>query len=135
MGKLEDIPKKQFFQVPENYFDELPAQIQSRVAVSKTDRRIRPVFRYALQYALPLLVVAVILFYNYSSGPDVESILASVETADLINYIHESGITTEDLVENIDFNSAELEAIENEAYDLEFGDVENENLDLELNTF
>jgi hypothetical protein len=32
MKKLEDIPKKTIFEVPEGYFDKLPGVIQSRIA-------------------------------------------------------------------------------------------------------
>ncbi|MEX2235331.1 MAG: hypothetical protein WD824_24420 [Cyclobacteriaceae bacterium] len=134
MGKLEDIPKKQFFNVPDGYFDRLPAQIQSRIATGKGDTRGNLVFRYALQYALPVLLVAAVLFYYSSIGPDPESILASVETADLINYLQEAGLTTEDVLENIEFNAQELEAIENEVYELNFQNMDDETLDLELNT-
>jgi len=135
MGKLEDIPKKQFFNVPDGYFDRLPAQIQSRIASGKGDTRNNPVFRFGLQYALPMLLVAAVLFYYSSTGPDPESILASVETADLISYLQEAGLTTEDVLDNIDFSAQELDAIENEVYGLNFQNLDDETLDLELNTF
>lgn len=133
MGKLEDIPKKQVFNVPENYFDKLPAQIQSRLSTGKTDLEIRPVYRYALRYALPLLLAFVIgiFFYKNSLAPDAESILASVQTTDLVNYLNESELSTEDLLENVDFNRAELEAIENEVYDFNLDDIHHE---MDLNT-
>jgi hypothetical protein len=134
MGKLEDIPRNQFFKVPEGYFDKLPAQIQSRIATRYAETSITPAFRFALQYALPLLLVAAILFYYSISRPNAESILASVETADLINYLQESGLTTEEFLENIDFNSEELEAIETEVYELNFQGMDVEALELELNT-
>ena len=133
MGKLEDIPKKQFFNVPDGYFDRLPAQIQSRIASHKGDTRHYSVLRYALQYALPVLLVAAVLFYYSSKSPGPESILASVETADLINYLQEAGLTTDDVLENIDFNSHELEALENEVYELNFQSMDDETLDLEMN--
>lgn len=133
MSKLEDIPKKVIFNVPEDYFDKLPSKIQSRIA-SPADRRLRPVFRYTLQYALPLILTVAILFFYIKPEPDAASILATVDTEDLINYLQESGLTTEDLIENIDFNSGDLEAIENEVYDLELPDLRNEEIDVELNT-
>jgi hypothetical protein len=134
MGKLEDIPKKQFFKVPDGYFEKLPAQIQSRIATVKEDTRNNPVFRYGLQYALPILLVAAVLFYYSSAAPDPESILASVETADLINYLQEAGVTTEDVLDNIDFSAQELDAIENAVYELNFQNMDDQTLDLELNT-
>lgn len=134
MGKLEDIPKKQFFKVPDGYFDKLPTQIQSRISNPGTVSGMQPVFRYALQYALPLVVVAAILFYNYSPRPDAESMLVSVETTDLIQYLQESDMTTEDLLDQIDFSGDELEAIENEVYDMDIMDIEDESLNPELIT-
>lgn len=138
MGKLEYIPKKQVFNVPENYFDKLPAQIQSRISTGKTDQEIKPVYRYALRYALPLLLVFVIgiFFYKNSPGPDAESILTSVQTSDLVNYLNESELSTEDLLENVDFSRAELEAIENEVYDLDLKDFNLDDIysERDLNT-
>jgi len=130
MGKLEEIPKKHFFQAPENYFDHLPVRIQKRIAAGEKTYFRKPAFRYALQYALPLLLLAAIIFYS-SPVPNAESILASVETGDLIQYLQESGLTTEDVVENIQFTNAEVEAIENEVYYL---DQDIKDFDLELNT-
>ena len=138
MSKLEVIPKKQVFNVPQDYFDRLPtaiqSRIQSRIATSTAVTPVRPVFRLALQYALPLILIAAILFLYVRPEQDAASILATVDTEDLINYLHQSGLTTEDVLENVDFNSGELEAIENEVYNLELPDLGNEEIDMELNT-
>ncbi|MEX1240820.1 MAG: hypothetical protein WEB30_13935 [Cyclobacteriaceae bacterium] len=134
MGKLEDIPKKQIFSVPEDYFDKLPAEVQSRIPATPVDTPGRPVFRYALQYALPLIVIATILFFYIRPEADATSILATVDAEDLINYLHDSPMTTEDILENVDFYTGDLEAIENEVYDLELRDLDDEQIDVELNT-
>jgi hypothetical protein len=132
MGKLEDIPKKQIFNTPEHYFDKLPSQIQSRVVAGKRDTGARPFFRYALQYALPLVFIAVIVYFYIRPAPDAVSILATVDTEDIIDYLHDSPLTTEDLLEDVEFNSADLEAIENEVYDLK--EFDNAEIDLEWDT-
>jgi hypothetical protein len=126
MAKLEDIPKKDFFTVPDDYFDKLPAKIQSRIAKTKVRNERTFVFRYALRYALPVLVLAGVIFYYSSSKPDVETILASVDTEELIDYLQESGMTTEEMLENVEFSAEELEAIENEVYDVSLSDIENQ---------
>ena len=117
MKKLEDIPKKQVFTTPEGYFDNLPGKIQARVAVKTEDR---PFYSNALKYALPVVVLlAAGIFWfdqNQSVGNDAESILASVETDALIAYLDESEISTEDLIENLEFSDDDIEAIEGEVY-------------------
>jgi hypothetical protein len=131
MAKLEDIPKGQFFKAPDGYFDQLPARILSRVSTPRD-----PVSRtaFVLQYAFPAMLLAAVLFYYFAPGPDAESMLSSVQTTELIDYLHESGLTTEDLLEDMDFSSDDLEAIENEVYNLNLQDMDDETLDLELNT-
>lgn len=134
MGKLQDIEKQRFFNVPEGYFEKLPARIQLRIAAGKADTRDNNIFRHVLQYALPVLLVTAVIFYYSAETPDAELIVASVETADLISYLQEAGLTMEEVLENIDFNAQELEAIENEVYELSLPDLDDETVDFELNT-
>jgi hypothetical protein len=118
MKKLEDIPKKEIFTTPEGYFDALPGKIQARIS-AKPEKQ--PFFAYTLKYALPViaLLAAGIFWYtaNQETTPaDAESILASVETEALIAYLDESEISTEDLIENLEFRTDDIEAIESEIY-------------------
>ncbi len=130
MARLEDIPKKQFFTTPEDYFDDLPGKIQARVIPDRPISKKQPVLRYALQYALPLvLIVASVTYYNLRRDTSPETILASVETEEIILYLQESGMTTDEVLESIDFTSGDLEALENEVYDIQFGDLENGGAD------
>lgn len=134
MSKLEDIPKESIFRVPENYFVELPSRIQSRISGRKSFSAEKHVWQYALRYALPLVVIAAILVYNYAPEPDAESILATVETPDIVQYLQEeSSLTTEDVLDNIEFKTEDVEAIENEVYDLRT-DVYEQDLESEFNT-
>ena len=96
MKKLDDIPKKHPFTVPEGYFNSLPGIIQSRVAEKSGVRVAKPYVRYALQYALPVLILVVVsVFYLVPrSSQDVNSLLASVSTEELAAYLEESEITT-----------------------------------------
>lgn len=135
MSKLEDIPKKDFFTVPEGYFDMLPLKIQARIEASEPQRRIQqPVLRYALTYALPLLVAAIVVFFSTRSQPNAEAMLASVETAALVQYLAESELTTEDMLESVDLGAEELEALENEVYDISLEAVDTETLNSEFNS-
>jgi hypothetical protein len=127
MKKLEDIPKKEIFTVPEGYFETLPGKIQARISSGRPVRETSFVFRYKLQYVLPVIVLlaAGVYWFSASNQPrDVDGLLATVQTEDLVAYLNDSDITTEDLLENVAFDSEDLEEIESEVYELNMNDVE-----------
>lgn len=135
MKKLEDIPKKQVFEVPDGYFDKLASTIQSRVAEKET-RRATTIFALplVLRYALPALVLAAVgifWFQNTSGQKDAESILASVSTEDLVAYLNDSEISTEELVNAAEFDSDDLDDIESEVYQLHFEDLDLDETQLD----
>lgn len=131
MARLDDIPKKDFFSTPPDYFEKLPAQILSQVqSSSRAHPKYYPVLRYSLQYALPLVLIAAALFFYEPEAPDAETLLASVETEELIDYLQETGISTEDLIETIDFSTADLEEIENEIYGESLPTLDSASIDL-----
>jgi hypothetical protein len=119
MKKLEDIPKKEVFKVPEGYFDNLPTIIQSRVAGQKKDRAFFPSFTYALRFAVPVVILGVVGYFWL--GPDsqpesAESILATIETADLVAYLNQTDLTTEELLEGVQLDAHDVDQIESEIY-------------------
>ena len=135
MKKLEDIPKNHPFKVPEGYFDRLPGSIQARIAEKEGSTEPKPYFRVAFQYALPVIILAVIaIVYLFPRNTEsVDSMLASVTTEDIVAYLEDSDLSTEELLESMDLNTENIEAIESELY-MNLDDVENLNeLELELN--
>ena len=131
--KLEEIKKKNIYTVPDKYFDQLPTRIQSRV------NEKNPVFvksinwSIVLKVATPALAVILLLFYFGASRNNTyqsaEQLLAQVETEDLIAYLETTDITTEDIIEDLDFSTVELnfedegpiiQDIEMDAQDLDF---------------
>lgn len=135
MKKLEDIPKNHPFKVPEGYFDKLPGMIQARIAEKSDVKEAKPYFRYALQYALPVLILAVVvvIYLVPRSTQDVNTMLASVSTDELVVYLEESEITTEELLDEMTLDTESVEAIESEVY-FNFDGLENfDELDLDLN--
>ncbi|HEY0744615.1 MAG TPA: hypothetical protein VGD40_24275 [Chryseosolibacter sp.] len=119
--KLEDIPKKPIFNVPDGYFDQLPNKIQARISGNE---KPKPSFvlQYRLQYVIPavlVLVIGLLWLFAPAASNDAESILASVESEQLVAYLNESELTTEELLEDVDFSTSEVEAIESEVYELE----------------
>lgn len=139
MKKLENIPKTNIFKVPDGYFEKLPLEIQDRVEKNNPVRASRPYFRYALQYAIPVFLIAIVSFFIFrpSATPTVESMLSSVSTDELVAYLAESNLTTDELLENFEFDAISIEAIEQEVYidfELDSNDLDllNSELDFDL---
>lgn len=122
MVRLDDIPKKEFFKAPDGYFDGLPSRIQSRIV--EKPRTGPVVAKFAFRYALPVVLVAAGWLFYRTGHPDAEAILASVETEELIGYLQDTGMTTEEMLEDIELTPEEVDALENEVYDLTFEDME-----------
>ena len=135
MKKLEDIPKNNPFKVPEGYFDKLPGMIQARISEKSDVKEAKPYFRYALQYALPVVVLAIVavIYLIPPTTQNADALLASVSTDELVAYLEESEITTEELLEGMTLDNESVEAIESEVY-FNFDELENfDELDLDLN--
>ncbi|HTE32178.1 MAG TPA: hypothetical protein VK666_17480 [Chryseolinea sp.] len=121
MKKLDDVPKKQIFNVPEGYFEKLPGIIQSRVAEHQTAGESVSVWRYAPRYAMAIVLVAAItvFWFQRSGNPETtESIIASIETADLVAYIDDADLTTDELMDDVTFHQEDAEGIEDAVYSL-----------------
>lgn len=129
--KLEDLPKKEIFDVPEGYFEKLPGTIQARIAEGK-QRESRVALRYAFQYALPLVIlvtIGLVWFENTSSSNQspAELLLAEIQTEDLVTYLDDTDMTTDELLENASLDATDAEEIEQEVYGL---DLDDETLDI-----
>ena len=124
MKRLEDIPKKDVFKVPEWYFEDLPSIIQSRVAGQKKERAFLPSFSYALRYAVPVVILGAIgyFWFNPAQPKTAESILATIETEDLVAYLNETDLTTEELLESVQLNANDVDQLEGEIYGEQLSD-------------
>jgi hypothetical protein len=116
MKKLEEIPKKGIFEVPDGYFDRLPGMIQARVAEKST--QTRPHLRYALAYALPvaLLLVMAITYLTPQKNLSAEEMLASVSSEELVAFLENSEVSLDELLDYADYDDAMLDAIESEVF-------------------
>jgi hypothetical protein len=131
MKKLDDIPKKQNFEVPEGYFEKLPGIIQSRVTQRNKETSWVFDLRFALRFAVPVVILLALGIFWYSRSPiekSAENILASVQTDDLITYLSESDFTTDELLEDVQLNSQDAIDIEESVYELQFNDSEFEEI-------
>src|SRR5688500_3422245 len=129
MAILDDIPKKEFFTTPPGYFEKLPAAIQSRIQKGPEPRSF-PVVKYSLQYALPLILIIAVVFFYQRSATDAETILASVDTEELIAYLQDIGLTTDEVLESFEFTTEDLQAIEDEIYEDSFAGLDSAIIEL-----
>ncbi len=109
MKKLEDIPKIDIFKAPEGYFDKLPGIIQARV--QKPDQA--PVWRPALRFALPTLVLLVALYWFWpGASQSPEELLATIDDNHLVAYLEENDLNTDELLDGVSINNEEADAIQ-----------------------
>lgn len=115
--KLEDIKKKNIYSVPDHYFDQLPTRIQSRVNEKKPVLGFSLGWNLVFKIAAPALAVIFIVFYfgigNNYSGQSADELLAQVDTEDLIAYLETTNISTDEILEEIDFTDIDLDFYEN----------------------
>lgn len=131
MKKLEDIPKKKVFEVPEGYFENLPGIIQARVTSGSAEKYSRPIFSYSLRYALPAVVIfalAIFWFNRDIEETSAESILASIQTEDLVTYLDEADLSTDELLEDVVLDLNDINEIEEEVYGFEQIDEDFEEI-------
>jgi hypothetical protein len=131
MKKLEDIPKKRVFEVPDGYFEKLPGIIQSRVSGHADKPSWWSVYGYSFRLAVPAVVILAfgIFWYNHSEKErSAESILASVQTEDLVAYLGETDLTTEELLDEVQLNEEDANQIEESVYDFNLDDAAFEEI-------
>lgn len=124
MKKLEDIPKKDIFNVPEGYFEELPGIIQSRVTRSGRSQT-SPVFGYAVKYGLAAVVIAAASFFwlqNPGAVESPEALLSSIDTEDLVAYINDDDLSTDELLEDVSLHQEDADHIEATVFGSELDD-------------
>jgi hypothetical protein len=128
MKRLEDIPKKNIFETPEGYFDELPGIIQSRIAEKSKSTSPFPSFGLALRYAVPILAIAIALFFVFRPSAPVgnpDELLASVSTEELTYFLVESDFTTDELLDLVELSDEDINALNDEIL---YPDFDNELL-------
>lgn len=109
--RLEDIKKDRVFtEPPQGYFDKLPGIIQAKTA-NKGSGKARIYWVGALRLIPAAAAVALILFYTgvFQSKFDVDQALSDVSAEDLIEYLGSADLTTEQILEEVDFNELSLE--------------------------
>jgi hypothetical protein len=113
--KLDSLPKKLPYSAPDNYFKELPSIIQARVV--KPESSWMPSLKWSntWQYALPVIALTMMLGYFgvriNNDDINVQAMIDEIPTEELINYITESDITTDELLSLIDINELDVDGM------------------------
>lgn len=123
MIRLDDIPKKSLFEAPDGYFEKLPGRIQARIAKPEP----APAWgTLALKYALPVLALAAASIFVLTNRPGMtpEEVIAGVESEQLVAYLAETDVNTDDLLEATPLDETEVESLQLDALgDMFFDDT------------
>ncbi len=133
--KLDDIEKKIPYEVPDDYFLNLTADIQSKIS---TKSKIEIIPKWALRLAfVPALLLMVFIGYkvydsNDVSIPQSEILLANIPDEDIISYLDQEELSLNDLMAmTTDFS----DLLDEDPDYLQGLDLEGENIDDLLNTY
>jgi hypothetical protein len=130
MKKLEEISKNHPFTTPKGYFDKLPGIIQARVSKESGDVEHKPYFRYALQYALPVVLIAVaaILYFIPTTIEQSENILASISAEELTTYLETTEFNIDYWLDESTIDEVSIEEIESSVFnDIDLSEVAIDN--------
>ena len=106
--KLEDINKDNIFKVPDNYFENFPERLQKRIDETEQQKkvpviRLRPIINIAAAAVILIFAIYGITRINDKSA-SVDQILSEISSEDLVNYLVESDMSTDEFLENLDMS-------------------------------
>ena len=101
--KLSDIDNREYYRVPEGYFDKLPMQVRSRL--DREGNRVRwyqlPPVRVAVPLVAAALVLAVLFFPVPTAETSAEKYLSDLSDEEMIEYLIESDLSYSELLTGI----------------------------------
>ncbi|MDN4164856.1 hypothetical protein QWY31_05045 [Cytophagales bacterium LB-30] len=111
--RLEQRERKDYFAIPEGYFDELPIKIMERLPVSRESKAWNQLWFWQLSGSLFLTAVLLIGYWLIPTQMplNAESLLAEVPREAIIEYIQNQGIGTDEIMENISLEEVEFDEV------------------------
>lgn len=113
--KLDSIEKRNVYTVPDRYFEELQANIQAKAVAKKPFYKL-PAFSLGLKLAVPTAFVVLFMIYSGVFKSDqlpvgyLDTMLSKVTTDDLIAYLEDSDISTQEIIDHVSFDDITLES-------------------------
>ena len=106
--KLEDINKDNIFKVPDNYFENFPERLKKRIMEDEQKKkvpviRLRPIINWAAAAVILIFAIYGITRINDNTA-SVDQILSEISSEELINYLVESDMSTDEFLENLDMS-------------------------------
>ena len=124
MKKLDEIPKKNIFEVPDGYFDRLPMKILAHLETPARRPSISG-WNLAIRYALPsVIAVFALVYFLRPKSHEPEELLAGIASELLIAYLHDSDINESDLLEAANFDEADADSLSVQLNTILLGDSE-----------
>ena len=131
-NELTHIPKKDIFATPKDYFEHLSDRIMDRIDAEEAKKtregRVLPIWRYmgyAAAACVSLLAIVWIGGRDEQMLKSAEELLAEVDTNELVLYLQNSELDTEDIIEAAYAANLSLQHTEGlMPMDLEGADVE-----------
>ena len=113
--KLDELPKTQVYSVPDGYFENLPTIIQARVAKPEASESLVVNWSSALRLALPALALVLMVVYFglrlKNDDIDVQAMLVDIPTEELISFLADSDISTEEILSLVDLASFDIDGM------------------------
>ena len=130
MSKLEDIPKKSIFKVPEGYFEQLPTTLQARMAREHQHTPARSIVWFSLKFVLPVVALIVAGIFWFRPNAPVFDELEEIDTEQIALYLANTDrVDTEVDHETIDWTSTELDALKDSVYsNMEYSENDLDNI-------
>ncbi|MGK7395265.1 MAG: hypothetical protein ACNS62_11880 [Candidatus Cyclobacteriaceae bacterium M3_2C_046] len=111
--KLNQLPKDTPFKVPEQYFEELPQHIQSRVNQPRNELGLIFSTVLSLKFMVPVLLLLAIsvvwINWDNTNNLPTEELLAQVDDEAIIRYLQMNDLNTDQLIQDIVNNNLELD--------------------------
>lgn len=139
---IESLERKNIYQVPDEYFDQLPLKIQSRIDrhpkhVASTLFDFKLIHKLVWGFTAAAMIVLVVGWFYYSPSSqtiDAEHLIADIRTEDLIEYLLIENISDEDILASLstDFLLNEAESMQLEIFDVDASEDDLESIYSEL---
>jgi hypothetical protein len=109
-NKIEGKNKGDLFKVPKNYFETLPDKIIAKANEAKKPKVfIKPFYVYVTAIAASLLILAIVIFNDNTQPLSPEEILADISTSELIDYLADTDINTDEIMEDVNWSDVTLD--------------------------
>ncbi|NMM47996.1 hypothetical protein [Marinigracilibium pacificum] len=106
---MEGLPKKHPFKTPENYFENLEEKIKRKTETASKEGTVINFYPNWIKVAASIMIIGVftVVLYNFSKKnktdlaqqASVEELINSVSDEDIIIYLTENSIDTDQLIE------------------------------------